>query len=84
MSDRVANLGGLTVQAHCLSGYSHYSPPYPLAELSPDTLSSVLQQASTANIYADGKQIELRKGPGFDFQLDPCGYFFLSLQSLHL
>jgi len=27
-------LGWLTVQAHCLSGYSHYPPPQPLAQFS--------------------------------------------------
>ena len=32
--DGVAGLGGLTVQALCLSGYSHYLPPQPLAQLS--------------------------------------------------
>ena len=31
--DRVAGLGGLTIQAHCLSGYSHYPPPQPLMQL---------------------------------------------------
>ena len=30
-ADGVAGLGGLTVQAHCLSGYSHYPPPQPPA-----------------------------------------------------
>ena len=34
IADRVAGLGGLTVQAHCLSGHSHYPPPQPLAQLS--------------------------------------------------
>ena len=33
--DGVAGLGGMTVQAHCLSGYSHYPPPQPPAQLSP-------------------------------------------------
>ena len=33
-ADGVADLGGLTVQAHCLSGYSHYPPPQPPAQLS--------------------------------------------------
>ena len=33
-ADRVAGLGGLTVQAPCLSGYSHYPPPQPPAQLS--------------------------------------------------
>ena len=33
-ADGVAGLGGLTVQAHCLSGYSHYPPPQPPAQLS--------------------------------------------------
>ena len=33
-TDWVAALDGLTVQAHCLSKYSHYSPPQPLAQLS--------------------------------------------------
>ena len=32
--DGVVGLGGLTVQAHCLSGYSHYPPPRPPAQLS--------------------------------------------------
>ena len=32
--DRVAGLGGLTVQAPCLSGYSHYPLPQPSAQLS--------------------------------------------------
>ena len=35
-ADGVAGLGGLTVQAHCLSGYSHYPPPQPPAQLSPN------------------------------------------------
>ena len=34
--DGVAGLGGLTVQAHCLSRYSHYPPPQPPAQLSPN------------------------------------------------
>ena len=34
--DGVAGLGGLTVQTHCLSGYSHYPPPQPPAQLSPN------------------------------------------------
>ena len=34
--DGVAGLGGLTVQAHCLSGYSYYPPPQPPAQLSPN------------------------------------------------
>ena len=35
-ADGVVGLGGLTVQAHCLSGYSHYPPPHaqPPAQLS--------------------------------------------------
>ena len=33
-ADGVAGLGGLTVQVHCLSGYSHYPPPQPPAQLS--------------------------------------------------
>ena len=33
-ADGVAGLGGLTVQALCLSGYSHSPPPQPLAQLS--------------------------------------------------
>ena len=33
-ADRVAGLGGLTVQALCLSGYSHYPPPQSPAQLS--------------------------------------------------
>ena len=33
-ADGVAVLGGLTVQALCLSGYSHYPPPQPPAQLS--------------------------------------------------
>ena len=33
-ADGVAGLGGLTVQALCLSGYSHSLPPQPLAQLS--------------------------------------------------
>ena len=32
-ADGVAGLGGLTVQALCLSGYSHYPPPQPPAQL---------------------------------------------------
>ena len=35
-ADGVAGLGGLNVQAHCLSGYSHYPPPQPPAQLSPN------------------------------------------------
>ena len=38
-ADGVAGLGGLTVQAHCLSGYSHYPPPQPPAQLSQFFLS---------------------------------------------
>ena len=37
-ADGVAGLGGLTVQAHCLSGYSHYPPPQPPAQLSPNQM----------------------------------------------
>ena len=44
--DGVAGMGGLAVQAHCLSGYSHYLPPQPLAQVSPNTLFPVIQQAS--------------------------------------
>ena len=33
-ADGVAGLGGLTVQALCLSRYSHYPPPQPPAQLS--------------------------------------------------
>ena len=33
LADGVAGLGGLTVQAHCLSGYSHYPPPQTPAQL---------------------------------------------------
>ena len=35
-ADGVAGLGGLTVQAHCLRGYSHYPPPQPPAQVSPN------------------------------------------------
>ena len=35
-ADGVAGLSGLTVQAHCLSGYSHYPPLQPPAQLSPN------------------------------------------------
>ena len=31
--DRVAGLSGLTIQAHCLSGYTHPPPPQPLTQL---------------------------------------------------
>jgi len=34
--DGVGGLGGLTVQANCLSGYSHYPPPQPPAQLFPN------------------------------------------------
>ena len=34
IADRVAGLGRLTVQAHCLSGHSHYPPPQLPAQLS--------------------------------------------------
>ena len=33
-TDGFAGQGGLTVQAHCLSGYAHYPPPQPPAHLS--------------------------------------------------
>ena len=33
-ADGVVGLGGLTVQALCLSGYSHYPPPQSPAQLS--------------------------------------------------
>ena len=33
-ADGVGGLGGLKVQAHCLSVYSHYPPPQPPAQLS--------------------------------------------------
>ena len=33
--DWVAGLDGLTVKTCCLSGYSHYLPPQPPAQLSP-------------------------------------------------
>ena len=32
-----------------LSGYSHYPPPQPLAKLSPNALSPIIQQASNIN-----------------------------------
>ena len=32
-ADGVAGLGGLAIQAHCLSGHSHYPPPQPPAQL---------------------------------------------------
>ena len=32
-ADGVAGLGGLAIQAHCLSGHSHYLPPQPPAQL---------------------------------------------------
>ena len=35
-ADGVVGLGGLTVQPHCLSGYSHYPPPQPHVQLSPN------------------------------------------------
>ena len=44
-ADGVTGLGGLTVQAHCLSGYSHYPPPHPPAQLSPKALSPRIQHA---------------------------------------
>ena len=33
LADGVTGLGGMTVQAHGLSGYSHYPSPEPLAQL---------------------------------------------------
>ena len=42
-------MGGWAVQAHRLSGYSHYPPPQPLAQPSLITLSLVIQQAVNAN-----------------------------------
>jgi len=35
--------------AQCLSGYSHYPPPQPLATLSPNALSPIIQQASSVS-----------------------------------
>ena len=35
-ADMVVGLGGLTVQAHCLSGYFHYPPPHPPLQISPN------------------------------------------------
>ena len=32
-ADGVAGLDGLAIQAHCLSGHSHYPPPQPPAQL---------------------------------------------------
>ena len=42
-ADRVAGLSGLTVQAHCLSGYSHYPPPQPPAQLERCRVEGVLK-----------------------------------------
>ena len=44
--------GRLTVQANCLSGYSHYPPPQPPAQLSPD-VQHIIQQALNADIHAN-------------------------------
>ena len=46
--DGVAGLDGLTVKTRCLSGYSHYPPPQPPAQLSPSTSSTPLRQPSDA------------------------------------
>ena len=35
LADGDAGLGGMIVQAHCLSGSSHYPPTQPPAQLSP-------------------------------------------------
>ena len=43
------------VQTHCLSRY--YSPPQPPVQLSPDTLSPVIQRASNADICVNGKRM---------------------------
>ena len=43
------------VQTHCLSRY--HSPPQPPVQLSPDTLSPVIQQASNADICVNGKRM---------------------------
>ena len=50
-ADGVTGLGGLTVQTHCLSGHSHCPPPQPPAQLSPYTLSPIIQQASNAELH---------------------------------
>ena len=50
-ADGVTGLGGLTVQTHCLSGHSHCPPPQPPAQLSPYTLSPIIQQASNAAMH---------------------------------
>ena len=39
-ADGVVGLGGLTVQVHCLSRYSHYPPPRPPQPQPPATASS--------------------------------------------
>ena len=49
--DGVAGLSGLTTQADCLTRYSHYPPPKPLAQLFFDAFSPIIQQASNADIY---------------------------------
>ena len=51
-ADGVGGLGGLTVQAHCLSGYSHYPPPQPPAQLSPNQRVAPCWKLSVGNCLA--------------------------------
>ena len=45
-TDGIMDFGGLTYEHVCLSRYSHYPPPQSLAQLSPDTLSPIVQQVN--------------------------------------
>ena len=62
-ADGVVGLGGLTVQAHCLSGYSHYPPPQPPAQLSPNQrgiLWLALENGNRARARALSSSLNIR------------------------
>lgn len=49
-ADEVAGLGGLTIEANCLSGYSRYPLLQPQTQLSPNQRGSPIRLALKKNI----------------------------------
>jgi len=58
-ADGVTGLGGLTIQAHCLSGYSHSPPPQPPAQLL--TQAVLVSQSLVVAVNYQAGSLLLRK-----------------------